>query len=222
MALKTIWDYYIGWTTTDPQFYHEVYLDPQLTRMMSGVISRTVVDAGADDEAVRRLGPAHRHDQLHLRVHRLHRGSADAEGSPRAEPAAEERRLPRAARPTSATPSIASRSSRTSSSSSRCATSCPRRCRCLAASPWINTEAISLDPERWEQDGLFLPKTAPRDYRRHQHEIARLFTIEGRGRAQRPGRPRSMSGQPTSGSMVNGGSSDYQRGQVRTDLASSR
>jgi hypothetical protein len=41
---------------------------------------------------------------------------------------------------------------------------------------WINTEAISLDPDRWEREGLFAPKTAPRDYRRHEEEIGRLFT----------------------------------------------
>ena len=43
MALKTIWDYYIGWSTTDPQFYHDVYLDQKLSKVMSSVISRTTV-----------------------------------------------------------------------------------------------------------------------------------------------------------------------------------
>ncbi len=40
---------------------------------------------------------------------------------------------------------------------------------------WINTEAISLDPARWERDGLFAPKSAPRDYTALEAEIGRLF-----------------------------------------------
>ena len=52
----------------------------------------------------------------------------------------------------------------------------PEQAPMLEAARWINTEAIGLDPERWERDGLFSPKTAPRDYRRHEEEIGRLFT----------------------------------------------
>jgi hypothetical protein len=52
----------------------------------------------------------------------------------------------------------------------------PDQAQTLEDVRWINTEAISLDPARWEKDGLFAPKTAPRDYRRHEEEIVRLFT----------------------------------------------
>ena len=40
---------------------------------------------------------------------------------------------------------------------------------------WINTQAISLDPDRWEADGLFEPKAAPRDLTAMASEIRSLF-----------------------------------------------
>ena len=176
MALKTIWDYYIGWTTTDPQFYHEVYLDPLLTRMMSGVIARTVVTQGRMmklfEDWGRRTDTTHYTFEfidyiedlptlkaLHLRnlppksddFRRLLANVRDAVD--RIEELAHIIFL------------LAVRDV------------LPGALPRLGGSPWINTEAIGLDPARWEPDGLFAPKTAPRDYTRHQQEIGQLFTI---------------------------------------------
>ena len=47
-------------------------------------------------------------------------------------------------------------------------------------SPWINIEAISLHPDRWERDGLFRPKTGARDLRELQGELSRLFVAKSR------------------------------------------
>jgi hypothetical protein len=41
--------------------------------------------------------------------------------------------------------------------------------------PWINIEGISLEPERWVREGLFAPKTKPRDYSALTSEIHTLF-----------------------------------------------
>ena len=177
MALKTIWDYYIGWTTTDPQFYHEVYLDPTLTRIMSGVISRTVVtqarmmklfeDWGALADTTRTGYTFEFIDYIedlptlkNLHVRNLPPKSDDfrklldniREAVDRIEELAHIIFF------------LAVRDV------------LPEQAARLEGIRWINTEAIGLDPERWERDGLFSPKTAPRDYRRHQEEIGRLFT----------------------------------------------
>lgn len=40
---------------------------------------------------------------------------------------------------------------------------------------WYNAWAISLDPERWEADGLFEPRTAPRDLRTVWESYRRWF-----------------------------------------------
>ena len=175
MALKTIWDYYIGWTTTDPQFYHEVYLDPTLTRIMSGVISRTVVtqarmmrlfeDWGQKtDTTGYTFGFIDYIEDLptltDLHVRNLPPKTDDfrtllnniREAVDRIEELAHIIFL------------LAVRDV------------LPAEAARVEQARWINTEAISLDPDRWERDGLFAPKTAARDYRRHEEEITRLFT----------------------------------------------
>jgi flavin-dependent dehydrogenase len=175
MALKTIWDYYIGWTTTDPQFYHEVYLDPMLTKIMSAVISRTVVTqarimklfedwgqrtdtTGYTFEFIDYIEDLPTLKDLHVR--NLPPKTGDfrklldniREAVDRIEELAHIIFF------------LAVRDV------------LPDELPRFANVEWIDTEAIGLDPERWERDGLFAPKTAPRDYRRHEAEIGRLFT----------------------------------------------
>ena len=175
MALKTIWDYYIGWTTTDPQFYHEVYLDPTLTKIMSGVISRTVVTQARmmklfEDWGQRTATTGYTFEFIdyiedlptlkNLHVRNLPPKSEEfrallgniREAVDRIEELAHIIFF------------LAVRDV------------LPGEWPRFEASRWIDTEAIGLDPARWQADGLFLPKTAPRDYRAHTHEIERLFT----------------------------------------------
>lgn len=40
---------------------------------------------------------------------------------------------------------------------------------------WINTAGISLDPDKWEEDRLFHPETAPRDFSKMREEIQKAF-----------------------------------------------
>ncbi|MGH8655237.1 MAG: hypothetical protein ACREYE_25075, partial [Gammaproteobacteria bacterium] len=50
----------------------------------------------------------------------------------------------------------------------------------LAALPdplWVHPWAISLNPERWEQDGLYRPKMAPRDLSEMRAQIERLYQM---------------------------------------------
>jgi NAD(P)H-hydrate repair Nnr-like enzyme with NAD(P)H-hydrate dehydratase domain len=43
------------------------------------------------------------------------------------------------------------------------------------ASTWLNIEALGLDPTVWDAQGLFRPRTQPRDITAHEAEITRLF-----------------------------------------------
>lgn len=42
MVLKTVWDFCVGWCIADPQLYHETYLDPRKSAVMSGMVARAV------------------------------------------------------------------------------------------------------------------------------------------------------------------------------------
>jgi flavin-dependent dehydrogenase len=175
MALKTIWDYYIGWTTTDPQYYHEVYLDPTLSKIMSGVTSRMVVTQARMMTLFEEWG--RRTDRTGYTFDFIDY----IEDLPTLKDL-HVRNLP------PKTDDFRQLLDRTREAVDRIEELAhiifllavrdvlPDECARLESAAWINTEAISLDPARWQTDGLFAPKTAPRDYRRHAEEIGRLFT----------------------------------------------
>lgn len=176
MALKTIWDYYVGWTTTDPQFYHEVYLDPARAKVMSGLIARVIIAQARmaklfEDWGQRTDTTNYTFDfidyiedlptltNLHIRnlppktndfrkVLDNVRGAVD-----RIEEVAQVIFL-------LAVQDVL-----------------PDHMHRFENMPWVNIEAIGLDSERWERDGLFAPKTKPRDLSPMRQEIARLFTV---------------------------------------------
>ena len=43
MSLKIIWDYYIGWGVSDALFYHDIYLNPEKSRVVSQLLSRVII-----------------------------------------------------------------------------------------------------------------------------------------------------------------------------------
>jgi len=45
---------------------------------------------------------------------------------------------------------------------------------------WLNAWRVSLNPDRWEADGLFKPKSAPRDLSAMREEIRSLFQLKER------------------------------------------
>ena len=54
----------------------------------------------------------------------------------------------------------------------------PERLALFGDKRWVNIEAIGLDSNRWQEDGLLEPHTAPRDLSRLEGEIRKLFTFE--------------------------------------------
>lgn len=175
LALKTIWDYYIGWTTTDPQFYHDVYLDPKLAAAVSGLISPIIVtqarmmklfedwaqkESSYTFEFIDYIDDQPTLTDLHKRT--LPPKSDDfrrlmsnlRESVDRIEEVAQVIFL------------LAVRDV------------LPEKMHLFERRPWINTAGISLNPDRWEADGLFSPTTKPRDLTRLKEEIGRLFTLK--------------------------------------------
>jgi flavin-dependent dehydrogenase len=43
---------------------------------------------------------------------------------------------------------------------------------------WINPEAVSLHPDKWEKDGLFKPKNEPRDLQDVKDQVRSLYTFK--------------------------------------------
>jgi flavin-dependent dehydrogenase len=174
MALKTIWDYYVGWTTTDPQFYHELYLDPKSSKAMSAVLSRIVVAQGRvlsmfEEWGSRTRGTCPKFEFIDyiedlptlkgLHVRNLFPRTKDFQRALENVRVAVDRIEELAhviffMAVRDVLPESAAR---------------------FVTRPWINIEGISLEPERWVREGLFAPKTKPRDYSALTSEIHTLF-----------------------------------------------
>lgn len=174
MAMKTIWDYYVGWTTTDPQFYHELYLDPLASKAISAILSRIVVGQARvlslfEAWGRRTQGTHYEFDfidyiedlptlkELHLR--NLFPRTKDFQ-----------RALQNVRRAVDRIEELAHVVFRMAVRDVL-----PESAFLFEANTWINIEAISLDPEHWQRDGLFEPKTQPRDYSALMSEIGSLF-----------------------------------------------
>lgn len=173
MVLKTIWDYFIGWGVSDPQFYEGVYLDPKVSGVLSTLVSSVVVtqarmlrlfeewaEASNGDGAVeyvdyfddlptlrdlflKNLPP--RLNDLTLIVKRIR------EGVDRIEELAQVVFL-------LAVEDVL-----------------PDKAHLFADRPWLNTAAISLHSEQWEEDGLFRPKSKPRPLASLEAEMRSLL-----------------------------------------------
>ncbi len=176
MSLKTLWDYYVGWTTTDPQLYHEIYLDPEQSRAYSALISLAIITQARvirlfEDWAA--LGVRSKFTfnfvdyvdgqptlkSLHTRVlppkMKDFRAILDyvREAVNRVEEVAHIIFL-------FAVENVL-----------------PQHRQMLEEKKWINVRAISLSPENWERDGLFAPSSKPRDFAALQSEILAHFRL---------------------------------------------
>ena len=46
---------------------------------------------------------------------------------------------------------------------------------------WLNAWAMSLNPDRWEEDGLFEPQTPPRDLTQMMEQFRSLYSFSDSG-----------------------------------------
>jgi flavin-dependent dehydrogenase len=161
MALKTIWDFYVGWAFSDPQYYAQTYLNIPASVTLSGLGAFAVstqaalmdlfadwahryrgafefdhIDYYADLPTLARLFVQNLPDSAPRPFHSVLASIRD--GLDRIEELAHvifylviEDALPDYAEK-------------------------------IRSHGWLNVGAISLDPERWDADGLFEPRSVPR------------------------------------------------------------
>lgn len=178
MAMKTIWDYYIGWTTTDPQLYHEVWLDVKLSQVFSGLISRVIVTQARIMELFEEWA---RHES-----HYTFKFVDYIEDQPTLTGLFVKNLPPK----TSDLRRIISNAREAAERIEEFAhvifflalrDVLPEQLDRFKDPRWINTSAISLAPDRWERDGLFEPKSFPREFSALEREMCRLFVYKADG-----------------------------------------
>jgi len=179
MALKTIWDYYVGWAFSDPQYYEQTYLHPAQSAVISGLGARVVaiqarvmglfeVWARQGEESSLAFDYIDYIDDLptlaRLFEQSLPRDRVRAfdvvmrhirEGIDRIEELAH---VLFYLALDDVLPEEASR---------------------VRAAGWLNVSALSLQPDQWEADGLFAPRSRPRmpELAALDTEIRSLFRV---------------------------------------------
>ena len=178
MSLKTIWDFCIGWGIADPQFYYETYLDVKLSNLVSDLINRVVITQARiialfttwSQKPVESMGFEFDYidylDDLPTVRHIYHLNLPDQRKS-RAD--------------------ILKHFKHTMDRIEELAQiiffmavedTMPDKLALFEGQRWINTCAMSLNPDHWEEDGLFKPQTRPRDYKAFDDEIRRLYRFK--------------------------------------------
>lgn len=173
IALKTIWDYYIGWCITDPQYYHDLYLDPRQASAVSAAGShitaaqvrmRSFFRDWAEKGSTLTFSYIDYIDDLPT-LRRLHTRSLPPKQT-------KFKRVFEMIRENlEHVEALAVVIFRLAVDDVL-----PDHAGRVAQHPWINVAAISLRPEKWEEDGIFRPRTNPIDIAPLDQEIRALFT----------------------------------------------
>ena len=178
MSLKTMWDYYVGWAFSDPQFYDRTFLDSLASATLSGLGGPVVATQGA---VIRLL----------LDWAGRYRGVFEFDYIDYY------RDLPTLARLfTQNLPGSAPRPFRSVLTSIRdgierieelahvifylaLEDALPEHLEGVRSRGWLNVSAMSLEPERWEKEGLFAPKGRPRpaELKALDKEIRSLYRV---------------------------------------------
>ncbi|MEM7537593.1 MAG: tryptophan 7-halogenase [Chloroflexota bacterium] len=173
MSLKTIWDFYVGVSITDPQFYNDVYLDPKISRLVAQLISPAIATQARMMELFRAWAKQTNHSfsfqtidytsdlptwktQLRRNLPTKKRNLREILGEFR-------QSVDRLEELAHAMFLLAVEDVM------------PEKLDLFAHRPWLNTTAIGLDSDHWVEDGLFQPKTSPRDYSAIETEVRRLY-----------------------------------------------
>lgn len=161
MSLKTVWDYYVGWSFSDPQFYNNTYLDEPTSTTLSALGAHAVATQGTIMNLFKEWA-------------RSYRGAFEFDYIDYYDD------LPTLARlfvqnlPSADSPDFASVLTSIRDGLDRIEElahvifylaledALPEHLEAVRARGWLNVTALSLNPERWEQDGLFAPKSRPR------------------------------------------------------------
>ncbi|MBX7549166.1 NAD(P)/FAD-dependent oxidoreductase [Streptomyces sp. tea 10] len=161
MSLKTIWDYYVGWSFSDPQFYNNTYLDEPTSTTISALGAHAVATQGTIMNLFKEWA-------------RSYRGAFEFDYIDYYDDVPTLARLFVQNLPTADAPDFGSVLTSIRDGLDRIEElahvifylaledALPEHLDAVRARGWLNVTALSLNPERWEQDGLFAPKSRPR------------------------------------------------------------
>ncbi|MEU9252701.1 NAD(P)/FAD-dependent oxidoreductase [Streptomyces sp. NPDC048270] len=161
MSLKTIWDYYVGWAFSDPQFYGKTFLDESASTTLSALGAHAVATQGT----IMNLFQAWARDYRGVFAFDYIDYYDDVPTLARLF----EQNLPGEEVPAFGTvlTSVRDGLERIEELAHvifylALEDALPERLDEIRSRGWLNVSALSLNPERWEQDGLFAPKSRPR------------------------------------------------------------
>ncbi|KOV68776.1 hypothetical protein ADK64_07190 [Streptomyces sp. MMG1121] len=163
MSLKTIWDYYVGWSFSDPQFYAKTFLDESASTTLSALGAHAVSTQGAVMNLFKAWSRSYRgvfefdyidyFDDLPTLARLFVQNLPAADGvTPAFGPVLASIRdgIDRIEELAHVIFYLALEDA------------LPEHLDSVRARGWLNVSALSLDPDRWEKDGLFTPKSRPR------------------------------------------------------------
>lgn len=175
-SLKTLWDFCFGWSITDPQFYNDVYLDPKTSRLVARLINPIVVTQARIMELFVNWAEKTQNRFAFTTIDYLDDLPTWRDQLVRNLPAEKKNlrqvldlfkyNVDRIEELAHALFILAVEDTM------------PEKMHLFEARPWLNTSALSLDSDRWEADGLFEPKTPPRDYTTIEQELRSLYTVQ--------------------------------------------
>lgn len=161
MVLKTIWDFYVGWTFSDPQYYDKTFLDPAASLTLSGLGARTVA---AQSSVIRLLTDWSRRyrgvfefDYIDYYDDLPTLAQLFVENLPAPSPRPFDDVLKRVRAGQDRIEELAQVIFYLALQDAF-----PDLLPKVRSAGWLNVAAISLDPSRWEDDGLFKPRSRPR------------------------------------------------------------
>ncbi|MFF3643661.1 NAD(P)/FAD-dependent oxidoreductase [Streptomyces sp. NPDC002564] len=161
MSLKTIWDYYVGWSFSDPQFYGKTFLDESASTTLSSLGAHAIATQGNIMNLFQSWA-------------RAYRGAFEYDYIDYFDDVPTLARLFVQNLPGERTPDYGTVLTSVRDGLDRIEElahvifylaledALPERLEEVRARGWLNVAVLSLDPERWEKDGLFEPKSRPR------------------------------------------------------------
>lgn len=178
MSLKTIWDYYVGWSFSDPQFYGKTFLDESASTTLSALGAHAVKTQGTIMNLFQSWARSYRgvfdfdyidyYDDLST-LARLFTQNLPGPGMPAFGTVLTSLRdgLQRIEELAHVIFYLAIEDA------------LPERLEEIRGRGWLNVSALGLEPERWEKDGLFAPRSKPRmdEVKALEKELRCLYRI---------------------------------------------
>jgi flavin-dependent dehydrogenase len=161
MALKTIWDFCVGWGFSDPQYYHQTFLSPAASAAISGLGTRSVATQASVISLLTEWSRCYRgvfgFDYIDYIDDLPTLARLFTDNLPGKEPQPFRDLLARIRVGQDRIEELAHVIFYLAVEDAL-----PGELTRVKSADWLNVTAISLHPERWDADGLFRPLSQPR------------------------------------------------------------